>query len=219
MRAVTAYTCRQVSCTLGALERADGSAQWCQGGTCVMAAVYGPLEAASGKENPEQAGVDVVFKPRTQTGGATEKSHEYAIRETIRGTIATAQHPRTVIQVVLQVVSDDGSLVACALNATCAALIDAGVPMHDRVVAISVAVLEDGTIRLDPSAEEDTTAAATGCFAFRASAVQNPILSLIRGPTMLDTMHSMVEAARLGCEQLAAFSRNSIVDSFATLPR
>lgn len=40
-----------------------------------------------------------------------------------------ALHPRTSIQVVLQVLQDDGALLSASLNATCAALLDAGIPM------------------------------------------------------------------------------------------
>ncbi len=40
-----------------------------------------------------------------------------------------ALHPRTLVQVILQVENDNGALLACALNAACAALMDAGIPM------------------------------------------------------------------------------------------
>lgn len=33
--------------------------------------------------------------------------------------------------VIMQVVRDEGSVLSCALNATCAALVDAGVLLHN----------------------------------------------------------------------------------------
>ena len=41
----------------------------------------------------------------------------------------TSQHPRTSIQVIVQLESEDGSVLAVTLNALCLALMDAGLPM------------------------------------------------------------------------------------------
>ena len=41
---------RALSCELGLLERADGSARVLQGDTSVLCAVYGPAEVKSSKE-------------------------------------------------------------------------------------------------------------------------------------------------------------------------
>ena len=62
-------TCRSMSCARGMLQRADGSAQWSQEGTVVIAAVYGPHGAQARLENDERAIVDVVFKPRSGLAG------------------------------------------------------------------------------------------------------------------------------------------------------
>lgn len=56
-------------CETGVLSRADGSAQWSQEGSTVLAAVYGPLETSAAKESAEQASVEVVFKPRAGVAG------------------------------------------------------------------------------------------------------------------------------------------------------
>ena len=53
------------------LHRADGSARWTQGGTSVLAAVYGPQSTLARKEDPEKAIVEVTFSPRS--GGAGER--------------------------------------------------------------------------------------------------------------------------------------------------
>jgi exosome complex component RRP41 len=49
--------------------------------------------------------------------------------------ILTHLYAHSTIQIVLQVVSQDGSLLAACINAATLALIDAGVPMGDYVVA------------------------------------------------------------------------------------
>lgn len=59
------FICRTLLCERGLLQRADGSARWCQDKTCVLAAVYGPRTTLGRKEDPESAIVEVVFKPKS----------------------------------------------------------------------------------------------------------------------------------------------------------
>ncbi len=63
------------------------------------------------------------------SGSELERQYEQTIRGTVEGVIQAAQNPRTAVSITLQVMSDDGALLACALNAACAALVDAAVPM------------------------------------------------------------------------------------------
>ena len=58
-----------MTCVRGLLQRADGSVQWSQEGTSVIAAVYGPQAAQARSENDERAIVEVVFKPRSGLAG------------------------------------------------------------------------------------------------------------------------------------------------------
>lgn len=56
---------------MGPLERADGSAQWEQEQTIVLAAVHGPVVAGGRRESPSEAVVDVHFRPFNGKSGAT----------------------------------------------------------------------------------------------------------------------------------------------------
>jgi hypothetical protein len=53
-----------------------------------------------------------------------------------------------------QVAHDDGSLLACAINAAVAALVDAGVAMRGLVSAVCLALTPSLTVLLDPLATE-----------------------------------------------------------------
>jgi ribonuclease PH len=55
--------CRSTACRLGILTRADGSAEWEQEQTVVLAAVHGPIVAGGWRESPTEATVEVHFKP------------------------------------------------------------------------------------------------------------------------------------------------------------
>ncbi len=69
--------------------------------------------------------------------------------------IITSLAPRCAVQIEVQVVQEDGALFAAALNAACLALLDAGVACVAPVAAVTVAVLADGTLLIDPDAREE----------------------------------------------------------------
>uniref|UniRef100_A0A2P2KW21 Exoribonuclease phosphorolytic domain-containing protein n=1 Tax=Rhizophora mucronata TaxID=61149 RepID=A0A2P2KW21_RHIMU len=55
----------------------------------------------------------------------------------------------------MQVVNDDGALLVCAINAACAALVDAGIPLKHLAVAICCCLAEGGYVILDPTKLEE----------------------------------------------------------------
>ena len=57
------------------------------------------------------------------------------ISSVFSATLFTHLYPRSTITITLAVLSQDGSLLAACLNAATLALIDAGIPMSDYVVA------------------------------------------------------------------------------------
>lgn len=61
------------------------------------------------------------------------------LQRTFQQSILTHLHPRSEITVTLHVLSQDGSVLATCVNAATLALIDAGVPMTDYVIAVTAA--------------------------------------------------------------------------------
>ncbi|XP_062213926.1 exosome complex exonuclease RRP46 homolog [Phragmites australis] len=146
---------RPFSCTRNPLHRAHGSARWAQGDTVVLAAVYGPKPGTRKGENPEKASIEVVWKPKTGQIGRQEKEYEMTLKRTLQSICLLTVHPNTTTSVVLQVVSDDGSLLPCAVNASCAALAFAGIPLKHLAVSIGCGVMENGAVILDTSKAEE----------------------------------------------------------------
>ncbi|GAB5582003.1 transmembrane protein 91 isoform X1 [Prionailurus iriomotensis] len=174
---------RHFACEQNLLSRPDGSASFLQGSyrgdTSVLAGVYGPAEVKVSKEIFNKATLEVILRPkiglpegpaptlaepagpsqRAWVGhveeGVAEKSRERLIRNTCEAVVLGALHPRTSITVVLQVVSDAGSLLACCLNAACMALVDAGVPMRALFCGVTCALDSEGTLVLDPTAKQE----------------------------------------------------------------
>lgn len=149
---------RPFTCTGNPLHRAHGSARWAQGDTVVLAAVYGPKPGTRKGENPEKASIEVVWKPKTGQIGRQEREYEMTLKRTLQSICLLTVHPNTTTSVVLQVVGDDGSLMSCAINASCAALAFAGIPMKHLAVAISCGVMDNGVVILDTSRAEEQQA-------------------------------------------------------------
>lgn len=66
---------RNLLCERGLLHRADGSAKFFLGKTCVLACVYGPSSTATRRENAEQAVIEVQYRPAAGLAGKLKLVH------------------------------------------------------------------------------------------------------------------------------------------------
>ncbi|CAA2960080.1 exosome complex exonuclease RRP46 homolog [Olea europaea subsp. europaea] len=120
---------RPLSCTRSVLNRAHGSASFSQGETKILAAVYEPKAGTKKNENPEKACIEVIWKPKSGQIGKAEKEYEMILKRTLQNICILNVHPNTTTTIIIQVVNDDGSLLPCAINPACSALVDAGIPL------------------------------------------------------------------------------------------
>lgn len=90
--------------------------------------------------------------PLPSGGGATERELEYFLRDALSSCIMLERYPRCVIQVVIQIVSSDGSVVGTAVNCAVMALMDAGIAMRGLAVAATCVTINNSLSRLG---EED----------------------------------------------------------------
>lgn len=157
---------RQLSCTLGDLSRPDGDATVSQGDTCVTASVYGPGEVKVAKELLDKATIEVVYKPKSGLPGCAEKLFERTIRNSCETVILGNLHPRSSISITVQEIQNRGSLLACCINSTCLALLDAGVSMRYLMAAVTCAINDDGDIFMDPNMSQEQSARAVLTFVF-----------------------------------------------------
>ncbi|GAA5923217.1 hypothetical protein JCM3775_007468 [Rhodotorula graminis] len=74
-------------------------------------------------------------------GGKDRKTIELAaaVKNTFDNVLLLHLYPRSSIDIYLQVLENDGSVLQAAINATCLALISAGLPLSDYVCALSLA--------------------------------------------------------------------------------
>ncbi|KNC47684.1 uncharacterized protein AMSG_11787 [Thecamonas trahens ATCC 50062] len=157
---------RKLQARMDLFSRADGSAYVEMGNTKVVAAVYGPREVRrASMAKHDRAVVRAEFGMATFATGERKKSSKGDKRSaevsqmlvaTFEPVILTELFPRSQIDIFVHVLQADGGNVAAAINAATLALIDAGIPLKDFVVACSAGHI-DGANVLDLNYLEDSS--------------------------------------------------------------
>ncbi|XXH06154.1 hypothetical protein Hte_012600 [Hypoxylon texense] len=156
---------------------ADGSSYLEMGNTKVMCVVTGPSEESKQRRGGGGGGTssggttaqgtnaaDIVVsvvvggfsttdRKRRARGDKRTQELQSTLSKSLGATLHTHLFPRSTISVSLHVLSQDGSLLACLVNAATLALVDAGIPMADYLVACSAGSTSShaaGDERADP---------------------------------------------------------------------
>ncbi|XP_053577613.1 exosome complex component RRP46 [Bombina bombina] len=200
---------REIGCEQSPLTRPDGSATFVQGDTSVLAGVYGPAEIKVSREIYDKATLEVILRPKVGLPAVQEKNQEQLIRETCESVIIGALHPRTSITIILQVISDAGSLLSCCLNAACMSLMDAGLPMKSLFCGVTCALDSDGNLTLDPTAKQHKESRTVLTFALD-SVDRNVLMMSSRGTYSATELQQCIAAAQLASLKIFQFYRESI---------
>ncbi|KAB8532578.1 hypothetical protein FH972_025523 [Carpinus fangiana] len=140
---------RRLSAQISTQAAADGSSYLEMGNTKIICTVDGPAEGrrggAGGSEaqsgeaqvevNINIAGFSGVERKKRTRGDKRTTEMQLVIKEAFASNLFTRLYPHSTIYISLHVLNQDGSLLAACLNATTLALIDAGIPMSDYIVA------------------------------------------------------------------------------------
>ncbi|XP_027734942.1 exosome complex component RRP46 [Empidonax traillii] len=200
---------RPFSCEQGLLSRPDGSAAFLQGDTSVLAGLYGPAEAKLSKELPDRAALEVLLRPKVGLPGVLERSREQQLRQTCEAVVLGVLHPRTAVTLVLQVLSDAGSLLSCCLNAACMGLLDAGLPLSSLFCGVTCALSPDGTVTLDPTARQEQEARAVLTFAIDSSE-KKVLMVTTKGSCSVEEMQQCLVMAQRAADTIFQFYRDSL---------
>jgi exosome complex component RRP41 len=156
---------RKIICKLGIFSRADGSAYYQQGNTKAIAAVYGPREVSTkSKSIHDKAIISCEYSMATFSTGERKKTRKgdrrsteisLIIKQTLESIIMVQLFPRSQIDIYVQILQADGGTRCAAINAACLAIINAGIPIRDFVVACAAGYIE-GTPILDLNYLEDS---------------------------------------------------------------
>lgn len=186
------------------LARADGSAVFSDDLYTVIAGVNGPVDVQRRDELPDQAAIEVNLRPTSGVGGPRERWLETVIQSVLKSIVLVHMHPRTLIQVTLQITKEpatkfrktttDISTLPALLNAAFIALVDGGLPMATTMSALLAVVATNGETILSPNANAIQNSNSVHALAFNKNGEQ--ILSQSAGRFDFDTWKRVVDAAQ-----------------------
>ncbi|XP_053908880.1 exosome complex component RRP46 isoform X2 [Cuculus canorus] len=141
--------------------------------------------------------------------GVLERSREQLLRQTCEAVLLGALHPRSAVTIVLQVLSDAGSLLSCCLNAACLAMLDAGLPLSSLFCGVTCAIDPSGAIVLDPDAQQEQGARAVLTFAID-SAERKVLMANTKGNCSVGELQQSLVAAQRAADTIFQFYRDSV---------
>lgn len=201
---------RKISCSLGTFHRSDGSAQFDQGQTSVIASVYGPREVKRRTESIHDrclvtceytvASFAMSERKKAAKGDRRTKELGLVIKQVFEATILTHLFPRSQISIYVQVLKDGGGAAAAAINAVSLALVNAGVPMKELVCACSVGYAE-GTPLVDLSSMERGMGGPTMYVAVYPKA-QSVVAMQMENKLNIEHLEEVLDVAKQGCVKI-----------------
>ena len=204
----TAHQMREMVCELGPLNRADGSARFNFSRSSVLAGVFGPREDRASGQDSAESNVVMHFGALA-AGKQWDRGSEGRMRESLETLVERSQNPMCVIEVTVQPMLNDGAQFAASFNAAVAALIDAGVPLRFVAAGVCLALTADGTLLMDPTSEEEATAAAVLTFVIRP-ADGHVVSSLSSAPVAEDQYMEALSAAKAAASTIVTFIRMAV---------
>lgn len=208
--------------TLDPLERADGSAAYSYNGFSIIGGVNGPVEVQRRDELPEEAAIDVVVRPDAGVGGIRERHLESLVERTLRHIIVVTAHPRTLIQVTLQVIATQEEdsisgvlppaasniqLLPALLQTSILALLSTSIPLSQTLTSTLIVVDPYGKLVQDPSAKQIHSASSVHVLAF--SSHGDLLLVESEGSFGIDAWEEVVEKASYICHGAEAADNDS----------
>ena len=156
---------RRISAQISTQAAADGSSYLEMGNTKVLVSVTGPSE---GRQPTQRGGSNGLAKVEVEINFAgfsgverrkrkTDKrtsEMQHCLRSAFEGVLLLHLYPHSTISITVHVVSQDGSLLAACVNAATLALVDAGVPMADYLVACTAAAGASASAADNASADD-----------------------------------------------------------------
>ncbi len=213
---------RPINIKVGVLEDADGSASEEWGGNKVVAGVYGPRECVpKHMENPYKAIVKCQYMMSTFCSleehgrmGPNRRSVEISkvIRQALENLIMLELFPKSQIEVYAIVLQADGGTRISALTAAVAALIDAGIPLKDTLIGVSVGKAGDKII-VDLGKMEDNFGQADVPIAF-TNRDKDILLLQMDGMLTKEEMSKMIDLAFRKGEDINQLLRKAIEEKY-----
>lgn len=141
---------RKISCRMGSVVNADGSAYFQMGLSRVLAVVKGPIASHKRYDLPsacESVRISVTILGNASSGqksGASQVEVELGstLTKCFDTLVSRFAYPDSTIHVHCSVIQRDGSVLSVCVNAVWLALVDAGVCMNDFAIGLCVGYMD-----------------------------------------------------------------------------
>lgn len=214
---------RSLSCKLGVVSSSDGSALIEQGNTRVIASVHGPREASRRKDAEHDQAVlacEIHVAPfagnerrKRRQGDKRDAEASSSLRASLESVVQSRLYPRSQIDIYVLVLQSDGGHLSAAVNASCLALIDAGVAMKDFVVAVGVTHIQK-SILLDPNFIECSAGGPELVVALLPRSGKITLASM-DSRLSIDRLGPCLDLASVGCNQVYEILRSAAREATA----
>lgn len=185
---------------------ASGQATFQLGNTIAKVTIHGPHEARRKQQKPDSGilCVDYNIASFATTGDRRRQAKDRSsveigswLEQVFSQTVLLGSYPRSQIDISVLILASDGAHVACAINATTLALVDAGVEMRDLIAATTVGFLyQQPCIDLNKTEEfgnPNILVAALG------NDVKKVVLVESESKMPIDKMQVLLALAETGC--------------------
>ncbi|MAF36802.1 exosome complex exonuclease Rrp41 [archaeon] len=214
---------RKMSAEVGIISRAKGSARFQIGDTIAIAAVHGPRELHPRFLRKPDKGVlrcdyDMVSfsVSERKRPGSSRRSMEisHVTGKSIEPVLDLSKYPNTVIDVFITIPQANAGTRCAGICAASLALADAGIPMKDLVVAISVGKAGDKVVMDLTKEEEDHAEGATDIPVAMTPRNGEYTLLQLDGDISKDELKEALVLAKKGCDEIYTLMQKTLRDSF-----
>ncbi|PVU85713.1 hypothetical protein BB560_006831 [Smittium megazygosporum] len=213
---------RKITCKTNVIDYTDGSAYFEQGNTKILVGILGPREAKQrSASQTTQVTLNVEFLVSPFSSVERKKRSKYdrrsveiatSIKQTFEHVIIGQLFPRSQIDIFIHLLQQDGGVLEACINATCLALIDAGIPMTDYVCAINAGYVDDSPM-LDLNMVEEAsfdTPNITIAVLIRSGKI---CLLQLESTLAVDLLAPVLELAKTGCKYIHSVLDSTIKES------
>jgi exosome complex component RRP41 len=215
---------RPIKMEVGVISNANGSAYIEWGKNKVIAAVYGPREV-----HPKHLALQdrTVLKCRYHMASFSVQERKSpapsrreielskVIRESLEPAVFVEYYPRTMIDIIIEVLQADGGTRCASITAAALALADSGIPMRDLVVACAAGKIEN-TVVLDLFDTEDKLGSADVPVALMPNLNAITLLQM-DGILTHEEFEKAVNMALEGCKTVYVLQKEALKTKYLTV--
>lgn len=214
---------RPIQAKVGVIKKADGSAMFQIGDTKAVCAVYGPRELhPKFMQSPETAVLrckyDMMAFSVTERirPGQSRRSKELGMimESALKPVLMLEDFPKTVVDVIVEIVQADAGTRCAAISAAALALADAGIMMKDMIAAVAVGKIGNKIVLDITKKEEDYEEGATDIPIAYAPNLNQVTLLQLDGAVSKDELKEAIKLGIEGCRKIYEAQKQALKEKY-----